>query len=252
MPTWALFHSRHWKMQIPFLARHYRVVTFDGRGNGRSDRPEDDRAYGDLDNVADAVAVLDATGTDRCFVAGVSLGGKLSVLLAADHPERVRGVVAITPAAPLGAGDPDRSAVIRWNDRIDDPQGWEKHNRHYWLSDYADWAEFFVDNVFSEPHSTKPREDGLGWALETDGATLVRTFLSEFVGAAHHRGRRPRSDGARSGRREPCHRGVRRAGRDDPTATPKLDQGSLAPQARPLRLISDRPRPRPPRRRHRR
>ena len=39
LPTWALIHSRHWKMQIPFLARHCRVVTFDGRGNGRSDRP---------------------------------------------------------------------------------------------------------------------------------------------------------------------------------------------------------------------
>jgi pimeloyl-ACP methyl ester carboxylesterase len=31
--------SRHWKMQIPYLARHCRVLTFDGRGNGRSDRP---------------------------------------------------------------------------------------------------------------------------------------------------------------------------------------------------------------------
>ena len=40
LPTWSIVHSRHWKMQIPYLARHGRVVTFDGRGNGRSDRPE--------------------------------------------------------------------------------------------------------------------------------------------------------------------------------------------------------------------
>jgi len=39
LPTWSVIHSRHWKMQIPYLARHCRVVTFDGRGNGRSDRP---------------------------------------------------------------------------------------------------------------------------------------------------------------------------------------------------------------------
>ena len=39
LPTWALIPSRHWKMQIPYLARHCRVLTFDGRGNGRSDRP---------------------------------------------------------------------------------------------------------------------------------------------------------------------------------------------------------------------
>ena len=40
LPTWSIVHSRHWKMQIPYLARHCRVLTFDGRGNGRSDRPE--------------------------------------------------------------------------------------------------------------------------------------------------------------------------------------------------------------------
>ena len=39
LPTWSIIHSRHWKMQIPYLARHCRVITFDGRGNGRSDRP---------------------------------------------------------------------------------------------------------------------------------------------------------------------------------------------------------------------
>ena len=44
-PTWELVHSRCWKMQIPYLARHCRVVTFDGRGNGRSDRPADPDAY---------------------------------------------------------------------------------------------------------------------------------------------------------------------------------------------------------------
>ena len=38
MPTWSIVHSRHWKGQIAYLARHFRVVTYDGRGNGRSDR----------------------------------------------------------------------------------------------------------------------------------------------------------------------------------------------------------------------
>ena len=44
-PTWEIVHSRFWKGQIPYLARHTRVVTFDPRGNGRSDRPEGFDAY---------------------------------------------------------------------------------------------------------------------------------------------------------------------------------------------------------------
>ena len=39
LPTWTIIHSRFWKLQVPYLARHFRVVTFDGPGNGRSDRP---------------------------------------------------------------------------------------------------------------------------------------------------------------------------------------------------------------------
>src|SRR5437773_9343997 len=38
LPPWSIVSSRHWKFQVPYLARHFRVVTFDGRGNGLSDR----------------------------------------------------------------------------------------------------------------------------------------------------------------------------------------------------------------------
>ena len=41
LPSWSIVHSRLWKAQIPYFARHFRVVTFDGAGNGRSDRPLD-------------------------------------------------------------------------------------------------------------------------------------------------------------------------------------------------------------------
>src|SRR3990170_2177995 len=74
LPTWSIFHSRHWKAQIPYLSRHFRVVTFDGRGNGRSDRPDDDETYSDVHFVDDALAVLDEAGIDRAVVVGFSAG----------------------------------------------------------------------------------------------------------------------------------------------------------------------------------
>src|SRR6266542_6956443 len=102
MPTWSIIHSRHWKMQVPYLARHYRVVTFDGRGNGRSDRPEAGEAYAVDEFAADAIAVMDATDTGRAVIAGFSMGGSPALELAALHPERVLGAVFIAPAVPMG------------------------------------------------------------------------------------------------------------------------------------------------------
>ena len=74
-PTWAIAQSQHWKAQIPVLARRYRVITVEGRGNGRADRPTDPDAYTFAEHAADVLAVLDATGTERAVVAGVSRGG---------------------------------------------------------------------------------------------------------------------------------------------------------------------------------
>ena len=73
LPTWSIIHSRHWKMQIPYLARHCRVVTFDGRGNGRSDRPA--AGYGEAEFAADALAVMEATGTARATIVSLSCRG---------------------------------------------------------------------------------------------------------------------------------------------------------------------------------
>ena len=100
MQTWQIVHSRHWKFMIPYLARHYRVVTYDGIGNGRSDHVLDGSRYGGPQCVADAVAVLDATDTGSCLAVGMSMGGGLAVALAALHPDRVDGVVGICAAHP--------------------------------------------------------------------------------------------------------------------------------------------------------
>jgi pimeloyl-ACP methyl ester carboxylesterase len=170
LPTWSIIHSRHWKMQIPYLARHCRVVTFDGRGNGRSDRPHHAAAYDEREFAADALAVLDATETDRAMIVGFSLGGQRGLILAAEHSDRVDRAVFIGPNFQ-GGGDvlPERAVFADFDAEYDTCEGWAKYNRHHWLRDYRDFVEFFMAKMFTEPHSTKPIEDAVGWALETDG-----------------------------------------------------------------------------------
>jgi pimeloyl-ACP methyl ester carboxylesterase len=176
LPSWSIIHSRHWKAQIPYLARHCRVVTFDGRGNGRSDRPSTAGAYDDAEFVADAVAVLDATGTERAVLAGVSRGGRWAVELAAARPARVLGAVLIDPAIAFVA-PPHPGRVYPFDEELDTGEGWAKFNRHYWLREYPDFLQFFAEQVFPEPHSTKQVEDMVGWGLETTAETLALTQL---------------------------------------------------------------------------
>jgi pimeloyl-ACP methyl ester carboxylesterase/predicted glycosyltransferase len=175
LPTWSLMHSRHWKMQIPYLARHCRVVTFDGRGNGRSDRPQDAAAYDEREFAADALAVMDATQTERAVIVGFSLGGQRGLLLAAEEPERIEGAVFIGPSF-MGGGEPlPERTVYDFDTEYDTEEGWAKHNRFHWLRDYRDWVEFFISKMFTEPHSTKAIEDAVAWGLETDAETMLAT-----------------------------------------------------------------------------
>jgi len=173
LPTWSIIHSRHWKAQLPYLARHFRVLIFDGRGNGRSDRPADAAAYGVREFAADALAVLDATDTGKAVLVSFSMGAQWALLLAAEHPERVEGAAFIGPALPLAPGHPERA--VDFDARLSSTEGWNKYNRHFWLQDYRSFLEFFFSRVFTEPHSTKQIEDCVGWGLETTPETLIAT-----------------------------------------------------------------------------
>jgi pimeloyl-ACP methyl ester carboxylesterase/predicted glycosyltransferase len=181
LPTWSIIHSRHWKMQIPYLARHCRVLTFDGRGNGRSDRPTEPEAYRSAEFTADAVAVMDATGTERAVLVALSLGATWALELGALHPERVAGIVFIAPALPLRVGEQPGQSDARlahsFTERLATTEGWAKFNQHYWREHYREFLEFFFSQMFTEPHSTKPIEDTVGWGLETDPETLIATRL---------------------------------------------------------------------------
>jgi pimeloyl-ACP methyl ester carboxylesterase len=172
LPTWSLVHSRHWKMQAAYLARHFTVVCFDGRGSGGTGRPADASAYSDGQFASDALAVMDAAGIDSAVLVSVSCGALWSLRLCAEHPDRVLGSVFIAPTAPLVPPLAERR-VQRFGEVFDDPVGWQLYNAHSWKTQYPEFVTFFMGRIFTEPHSTKQIEDAIGWALETDGETLT-------------------------------------------------------------------------------
>ena len=174
IPPWAIVHSRIYKAQLPWFSDRYRCIAYDPRGNGRSDRPGATAAYSLDEAVADALSVLDASSTERAVMIGMSAGGMVACVLAAHHPERVAGGVLIGTQATIGPGNP-AYLPANFQAQRERFEGWEKYNRHYWLRDYPDFAQFFLGNVFSEKHSTKQLEDGLGWAAETEPEVLVRS-----------------------------------------------------------------------------
>ncbi|HEX6420493.1 MAG TPA: alpha/beta fold hydrolase [Acidimicrobiales bacterium] len=180
LPAWTIVHSRFWKMQVPYLADHFRVVTFDRPGNGRSDRPDHPEPYA-VEAVADqALAVMDATGTAEAIVVSLSQGAQESLLLAAEHPDRVTAAVYVAPALPIEPGHPERAAAAArfFEPYPEEPTGWDKQNAQYWLDHYADFADFFFSQCFPEPHSTKQHEDCVTWAGETTPEVLLTDAMA--------------------------------------------------------------------------
>jgi 3-oxoadipate enol-lactonase len=99
-----------WDMQRFVLARHYRVIAFDNRGAGRSDKPFG--VYSIEQMADDAVAVMDDAGVVAAHVVGASMGGAISQVLAVRHPDRV---LSLTLACTACRNHPWRRELLeRW------------------------------------------------------------------------------------------------------------------------------------------
>jgi pimeloyl-ACP methyl ester carboxylesterase/predicted glycosyltransferase len=195
LPTWTLLPSRVWKAQIGYFARHFRVVCFDPRGNGRSDRPGKPSAYAESEFAQDAIDVMDGCGVDRAVCVALSRGAQRGLLLAAEHPERVAGIAFIGPFAPLS-----RVRSLRWR-ALAHPRllplamrppittrGWAKFNMAYWSDGgYGDFVRWWAEKMLTEPHSTKQIEDAVGWSHETDGRTVAASALGAPAAPATRR-----------------------------------------------------------------
>jgi pimeloyl-ACP methyl ester carboxylesterase len=124
----------------------HRVIAYDARGHGRSSPAPSPDAYTYDDLGQDLIAVLDERGVERAVLAGASMGAHTLLWLALHAPERVAGLVVITPAYdPAVNADADRLA--RWDALAD---GLERGGVEGFIAAYgmpnvpASWQETVV------------------------------------------------------------------------------------------------------------
>jgi len=85
-----------WNLQRISMATRFRIISFDNRGAGRSDKPTDPFT---LELMADdALAVLDAAGVETAHIVGASMGGVISQIVAVKYPHRVRSLTLVCTA----------------------------------------------------------------------------------------------------------------------------------------------------------
>lgn len=90
-------HLQGWALQVPALSQHFRVVTFDNRGAGRTSAP--DRPCSIAGMAEDTLSLMDRLGIQKTSVLGFSLGGLIAQELALAHPDRVEKLILVASAA---------------------------------------------------------------------------------------------------------------------------------------------------------
>jgi pimeloyl-ACP methyl ester carboxylesterase len=101
---------RNWNRVIRLLGRKYRTVRFDARARGKSGRSADYSVRAAVDDVG---RVIEATGIERPIIVGWSQGATIAVRYAAQHPDRVGGLVLIDGAYPIAMFDEAGKEKVR-------------------------------------------------------------------------------------------------------------------------------------------
>ncbi|HEV2662151.1 MAG TPA: alpha/beta hydrolase, partial [Ktedonobacteraceae bacterium] len=167
-PLYQIVHMQLLKATVPYLSRHFQVVTMDLRGNGHSDRPAKSAAYNFDQYYADLLAVLDHLALKRLAIIGISSAGMTAIRLAAEQPQRVSHLIVVDGYAESLFATPAERATIDAASEL---------MRHNWPG----YLDRFFSDVFSEPHSTKPYEDGVRYAWATTGE-IVDVSRKGWVG----------------------------------------------------------------------
>jgi pimeloyl-ACP methyl ester carboxylesterase len=133
--------ARMWAGQVAAFRDRHRVITYDARGQGRSEVPAEPAAYSQPIMVEDLRQLIAHLGLDRPVICGLSMGGNVVLNMALAHPQVVAGAVVCGTGA--GSEDPEAWAVTiqGWIDLLEGP-GIEAFAAMYLadpiLADYAD------------------------------------------------------------------------------------------------------------------
>jgi pimeloyl-ACP methyl ester carboxylesterase len=100
---------RSWENQVRFFSRRYRVVTWNYRGYPPSEVPSDPAAYTEEQLVEDLFGLLGQLGIAQAHIAGLSMGGAISLKLGIAHPEVCRSLTI----AGAGSGTVDHEQFVR-------------------------------------------------------------------------------------------------------------------------------------------
>lgn len=150
-----IVHSQLLKQTVPYLSKRFRVLTMDGRGNGRSGRPRGQQAYSFDHFHDDFVAVLDALQIDRVALVGHSAAAMIALRVAAEQPDRVTHLITVGGfAASLVQTEEMQRRMAKESALL--------------ARDWPGYIDYFMSCIFTEPHSTKAYEDGVHYAWATD------------------------------------------------------------------------------------
>jgi pimeloyl-ACP methyl ester carboxylesterase len=171
--TWA------WTPQLDALEGRARVVAFDNRGAGRSDKPEGPYSIRLL--AEDALAVLQKIGSGPAHVVGCSMGGYVALTLALRHPKAVRSLVLIsTSAGGDGALDVPDQTLRAWRRAAGaSPEEFARQTMPYsfapgWVDTHPAEFERWLEARLAYP--TPP----FAWRAQFDASAR---FLAEGLGA---------------------------------------------------------------------
>ena len=91
--------ARDWERQVPFFSKEYRVITFDVRGHGQTDKPGG--PYSVKLFAEDTAEFMKAIGVESAHIVGISMGGMIAFQLAVTAPERIKSLVIANTGSEL-------------------------------------------------------------------------------------------------------------------------------------------------------